>query len=845
LAELFLRKLVLAYVLLGVCIFSVQMVMEHRSHRQKLLDDMQTLGSTFVPVAAAALWDFQEGTLESMVSGIGQQSDVVSVEIRGAKGSLNFEWHSPDGAKASDDLRVELPLSLTDRTGQSATVGTLIIASSDEKLWGRLRAVVVSLAVLGSALMLSMGIVVWWLVNRLLVKPLIEFSDQVGKLEGASAEQTIQLGQTHVTEIATLEAGFNRLMRQVGEDQKRIAEQNTNLEQKVAERTHALEAANKAKGEFLARMSHEIRTPMNAVIGLSQLTLRTDLDARQRDYLQKVLAAAQALLGIINDILDFSKIEAGKLTLEHIDLDLQSVLNGVVDVVGLRADEKGLALHTSLAPDVPRYLMGDPTRLGQVLLNLVGNAIKFTAEGSVEVSVAVAAPLGSQVRLLFTVRDSGIGLSEADIATLFQPFHQTDGSVTRRFGGTGLGLAITKQLVELMDGRVWVESAPGQGSRFMFELGFDIAATPPVVPDRRQRLAPANPGLRKTDVIRGARVLLVEDNAINQLVARNFLELDGVVVDIANNGVIGVQKALTGQYALVLMDIQMPEMDGLEATRTIRATPGFETLPIVAMTANAMASDRQSSLDAGMNDHITKPIDKKLLSQTLLQWIKPSDAKPAPDVSATPSAQDTEVTDLPRSAYLDTASGLQNLGGAVPLYLRLLRQFHAGLAEDAAQLRQAVSNGAQQDARRMAHTIKGTAATLGAHAVAARSAELETALVRHEAAGAAQALEALSGAIQNLAADLALIFQTGGAAVQPISDSAGNTAELQHQLKQLGHMLRQSNMRAVDLAAQLDLLTANTRWATRVDSLRAQVDRMDFTAASDSADALLGALQAL
>ncbi len=306
-----------------------------------------------------------------------------------------------------------MPLTLTNRAGQPATVGTLTIASSDERLWSRLRPVVGSLVTVGSTLMLCMGLVVWLLVHRLLVRPLTEFSDQVGQLEGAQADQPIQLRQTHVTEIATLEAGFNRLMRQIGEDQERIAEQNTTLEQKVVERTRALEAANKAKSEFLARMSHEIRTPMNAVIGLSELTLRTALDAQQRDYLNKVLGAAQALLGIINDILDFSKIEAGKLTLEHIEMSLPAVIDGVIDVVGLRADEKGLALQVMLAPDVPHHLWGDPTRLGQVLLNLVGNAIKFTEVGTVEVGVTTVSrslPLPGRRR---TCRPTWHGISIA------------------------------------------------------------------------------------------------------------------------------------------------------------------------------------------------------------------------------------------------------------------------------------------------------------------------------------------------------------------------------------------------------------------------------------------------
>ena len=845
LAQIFLRKLIGAYVLLGVFIFGVQLFAEYRIHRQRLVADLRTMATTFGPGAASALWDFQESSLQSMVSGIGLQSDVVLVEIKGAKGSQSFVWHSPDGAKPSVGLSVEMPLVLIDRAGISRSVGMLQIASNEDRLWGRLRGVVWSIFQVGLALMLAMGVVVWLLVNRLVVRPLLDFSRQVNALGSASVQEAIHLDDTEVSEIATLQAGFNGLMHQVGEDQQRIEEQNANLERKVAERTQDLEAANKAKGEFLARMSHEIRTPMNAVIGLSQLTLRTELTLLQRDYLQKVLGSAQALLGIINDILDFSKIEAGKLTLETIDLDLKSVLDNLFNVVSLKADEKGLTLLQSQASDVPTHLLGDPTRLGQILLNLVGNAIKFTEKGEVSVSVTVAQRLQDQVRLRFCVQDSGIGITDAQAATLFQSFHQADGSVTRRFGGTGLGLAITKQLVELMHGSVWVESTAGQGSRFYFEVDMRVNTAAPLRVERRVREADAAPGRRKTDSIAGARVLLVEDNAINQLVARNFLEINGVQVDIANNGAEGVDMALHGDYALVLMDIQMPVMDGLSAARKIRATPGFEHLPIVAMTANAMVTDYQNSMDAGMNEHITKPIDQSQLTETLLRWIAPRPAGSVPAVStaSAPTAPALaahsshgaggDAADLPASAELDTQRGLLQLGGAVDLYRKLLQNFLEQHAQEADRIASAWAQGDSAVARRLAHTVKGTAATLGAQALSQHAAALEKAVVQHDGAAITTALAVMQASLQTLCADLQAYFAPRVAVSPRVQREATPTehAVLLDGLQTLAPLLAAANLEAIGVVAQLGQSLAQSPWVEALEELQGQIGNMDFAAA--------------
>ena len=380
----------------------------------------------------------------------------------------------------------------------------------------------------------------------------------------------------------------------------------------------AAEAANRAKSEFLANMSHEIRTPMNAIIGLSHLCLQTALDSKQRDYVAKVHYSAKTLLGIINDILDFSKIEAGKMTLEEQDFELHVTLASVDSLIGHLARDKGLHYDLIVASDVPSLLCGDPLRLGQVLLNLTGNAVKFTQQGSVTLSISLRADDGVRFTLEFSVKDTGIGLSPRQIERIFQPFSQADASTTREFGGTGLGLAICRRLVDMMGGQLWVDSVPGEGSDFRFTASFGHGVEGSAVTTASDdELAAARARLK------GVRILLAEDNPFNQQVGLELLERVGATVTVVNNGYEALEALAKQRIDLVLMDVQMPEMDGYDATRHIRSNPRLSGLRVIAMTANAMAEDRQRCLDAGMDDFISKPIEPHLLYLKLASWITP------------------------------------------------------------------------------------------------------------------------------------------------------------------------------------------------------------------------------
>ena len=845
-----------------------------------------------------------------------------------------------------------------------------------------------NIAIVFSIFIIAFGIAASYIFGKLVTAKIVDLKNAA--LQLAECNTSIQIKIETNDEIGDLAKAFNKMSENINEVHTELLMQNESLEKTVYERTHQLEdinagleeeiqeririeeelenakdaaeEASRSKSSFLARMSHEIRTPMNAIIGLAILALDSSPAPRIEDYLKKVKISADALLGIINDILDYSKIEANKLVLEKINFNIDDLFQEVTDITSIAAAEKNLELIVDCSLDIPSDLIGDPLRLKQILVNLVNNAIKFTNKGEVIINAKVLEKNNDTIKIIFSVKDSGIGISRKNIDHLFKSFSQADETTTRKYGGSGLGLVICKNLVEMMGGEIWVDSVLDKGSTFsftsLFEIGklelqnvnvekvmdenlrillvddniislkvlndmltsfsfevdtsnsgkeavekvlkseiinkpynvvildwkmpeidgleaskriktirgvkklpqilmvtaFDMKEleinpdvkyingliTKPVnktilldkikevlsgkILYENKRIAGYYAKNNAIDKIAGANILLVEDNILNQQIAIELLHKANLNVDVANNGLEALSAIVEKDYDLIFMDIHMPELDGFEATKRIRGIDRYADIPIIAMTANAMQGDKEKSISAGMDDHISKPIDPKILYAALLKWIKPQKRK----VNITEIYKNEANTKniLPNLKTINIQKGLDNMGSNIVLFKKILIEFHDNYFNVDEQTKAKIESKQYEEARYLVHTIKGLSGNIAANGLYNAADDLEQALKNRipTQITSAQRIfkKSLKETMQELHNNMHIISK-----IEVESKKIG-IANREALVEKIEMLLTESNSEVLDLIDDLKMAFDAPEFEDIIDLITKEIDDLDF-----------------